>query len=89
MKRHTKIWMEAMGYAEGDRIPCEWPLCSNEAVDVHHIEPRGMGGDPTGSKDTPENLMGLCRHHHDQCEAKRWSKQEQRSIHLRNLKRLR
>lgn len=52
-----------MGYDETDWIPCEIYGCECEAVDVHHIERRGMGGSKT--KDTIENLMGLCRYHHD------------------------
>jgi 5-methylcytosine-specific restriction endonuclease McrA len=42
-----------------DFIGCE--VCGKRAVDVHHIHNRGSGGDPTGSKDVIENLMGLCR----------------------------
>jgi 5-methylcytosine-specific restriction endonuclease McrA len=46
-----------------DFVPCE--ICGNRAVDVHHIENRGMGGDPTAGKDVIENLMGLCRGCHN------------------------
>lgn len=87
MKRHTKIWMDAMGYGEGDFMECEMQLCSAEAVDVHHIEPRGMGGDPTGKRDVPENLMGLCRHHHEEAERKVMSKEVLKYIHMKNLRR--
>ena len=41
-------------------MPCE--ICGNQAVDLHHIEARGMGGSDT--KDNIENLMALCRGHH-------------------------
>ena len=43
-------------------MPCE--ICEAPAVDVHHIEARGMGGDPNGNKDNINNLMGLCRKCH-------------------------
>lgn len=46
-----------------DFIPCE--ICGSRAVDIHHIDARGMGGDPTARKDTIENLMGLCRRCHN------------------------
>jgi hypothetical protein len=49
--------MTKMGYDESDFIPCE--VCKAKAVDIHHINARGMGG--TGTKDTIENLMALCR----------------------------
>ena len=49
-----------MGYDETDWIPCE--VCGAKAVDIHHIEARGMGGSKT--KDVIENLMALCRSCH-------------------------
>jgi len=52
-----------MGYDPEEFIPCE--CCSSKAVDIHHIDARGMGGDPTGGKDRIENLMALCRRCHD------------------------
>ncbi len=60
MKPHTKIYLTYFGYDTTDFIPCE--VCGSQAVDIHHIHPRGMGG--TKTKDTIENLMALCRKHH-------------------------
>ena len=60
MKKHTKIYIDHFNYCEQDFIPCE--ICSSRAVDVHHIQPRGMGGSKT--KDYIENLVGLCRQCH-------------------------
>lgn len=60
MKPHTKIYLTYFGYDKSDFIPCE--VCGSQAVDIHHIHPRGMGG--TKTKDTIENLMALCRKHH-------------------------
>lgn len=57
MKPHTKIYLEKMGYDEHDFIPCE--VCEAKAVDIHHIDARGMGG--TATKDRIENLMAVCR----------------------------
>ena len=45
MKKHTKIYLDYFGYDAGDFIACE--VCKNKAVDIHHIEPRGMGGSKT------------------------------------------
>lgn len=60
MKKHTKLYLSFFKYDESDFIPCE--MCGSRAVDIHHIEARGMGG--TKKADTIENLMALCREHH-------------------------
>ena len=54
--------MKFFGYSVADFIPCE--ICGNKAVDIHHIDARGMGGSKL--KDFIENLMGLCRSCHDE-----------------------
>ena len=64
MKKHVKIYLTAFGYGPEDFIQCE--CCPKRAVDIHHIDARGMGGDPQGKKDVIENLMALCREHHDE-----------------------
>ena len=60
MKKHTKVYLNHFGYDESDWIGCE--VCNSTAVDIHHIEARGMGG--SGTKDNIENLMALCRDCH-------------------------
>ena len=60
MKNHTKVYLNHFGYTGEDFIPCE--TCGARAVDIHHIEARGMGGTKIGDK--IENLMALCREHH-------------------------
>jgi len=62
MKRHVKLYHEFFNHTPGDWIGCE--VCDTTAVDIHHIEPRGMGG--SKEKDTPDNLMALCRECHTQ-----------------------
>lgn len=57
MKKHIKVYLNYFGYGLDDFIPCE--LCGNRAVDIHHIDARGMGG--SKEKDSIENLMALCR----------------------------
>ncbi len=54
--------MTHFGYTTADFIPCE--VCGQKAVDIHHVDPRGMGG--SKAKDTPDNLVALCRGCH--CE---------------------
>lgn len=60
MQKHTKIYLKHFGYDVTDFIGCE--VCGCRAVDIHHIEPRGMGG--SKKADTIENLMALCRECH-------------------------
>jgi len=57
MKPHTKVYLRHFGYGEQDMIPCE--ICKKRAVDIHHITGRGKG------KDVIENLIALCREHHN------------------------
>lgn len=57
MKKHTKIYMDHFGYGREDFVPCE--VCGAKAVDIHHIDARGMGG--SGDKDEIMNLMAVCR----------------------------
>jgi 5-methylcytosine-specific restriction endonuclease McrA len=60
MKKHTKLYLDYFGYGIEDFIPCE--SCGSKAVDIHHIEARGMGGDKKA--DNINNLMALCRQCH-------------------------
>lgn len=57
MKKHVKIYMDYFGYVEDDVILCE--ICRRIAVDIHHINCRGMGG--SNDKDDISNLMAVCR----------------------------
>jgi hypothetical protein len=58
-------------------------VCGKTAVDIHHIEARGIGG--SKEADAIENLMAICREDHikfgDKKEYKEWLK----SIHLQKL----
>jgi len=60
VKNHTKVYFKAFGYDTNSWIACE--VCRATAVDIHHIESRGMGG--SKNADTIENLMALCRECH-------------------------
>ena len=74
-----------MGYDKTDWIECE--VCGTTAVDIHHIEPRGMGG--SKEKDVIENLMALCRECHLDAEAKKLHKGYLTKIHDSFINRLR
>lgn len=78
MQKHTKIYLDYFGYGEQSFIPCE--VCGSRAVDIHHINGRGKG------KDVIENLMALCRYHHNQAHAEKLSKVELQERHNKNLR---
>lgn len=77
MKKHTKIYLDFFNYDTDDFIPCE--ICASKAVDIHHIDARGMGGSKT--KDTIENLMALCRQCHNTFGDIKHHKEYLRKIH--------
>jgi len=80
MKKHIKIYTSFFGYGMDDFIPCEVEGCTRRAVDVHHIDRRGMGG--SKSKDYIENLVGLCREHHEKAESNRDFNNAVKDMHL-------
>lgn len=84
MKKHTKIYFQHFNYDKYSFIPCE--VCSLAACDIHHVDARGMGGDPQGKKDTIENLMALCRRCHDLYGDKKQYKAFLRGIHNLTIK---
>jgi predicted restriction endonuclease len=61
MKAHLRIYLQDRRLNSDDFIACE--VCGQSAVDIHHIQPRGMGG--SKYRDTADNLIALCRvcHH--------------------------
>ena len=64
MQKHTKIYLEAFGFEQTDFIPSE--ISGKKANDIHHIDCKGMGGDPSGSKDRIEELIAVTREEHEQ-----------------------
>ena len=84
MKKHTKVYLEGMGYDVTDFICCE--VCQAQAVDIHHIEARGMGGSKTA--DTIDNLMALCRQCHTNLGDKTHYKELLKATHALRMSKL-
>tara|TARA_R100000234_G_C4995121_1_gene177472 strand:- start:983 stop:1273 length:291 start_codon:yes stop_codon:yes gene_type:complete len=70
MKNHVRVYLKFWGYAVSP-MSQEKVLCdgceANFANDIHHLSRRGSGG--SKKKDTPENLVALCRNCHILCES--------------------
>lgn len=67
--KHKQVYFDAFDCTENTYIGCE--ICNKKAVDIHHIEARGMGG--TKEPERIENLMALCRVCHDMFgDKKKW-----------------
>ena len=83
MKKHVKVYLDYFGYGAEDFIGCE--VCSSRAVDIHHIEARGMGG--SKKADTIENVMALCRDCHVEYGDKKQYMENLKAVHLKKIKR--
>jgi 5-methylcytosine-specific restriction endonuclease McrA len=82
MKNHTKVYINEMGYDTTDFISCE--VCGKKAVDIHHIQARGMGGSKL--LDTIDNLMALCREcHHEADFGTKLPKESLKAIHTMRM----
>jgi len=77
LKKHTKIYLDHFGYGVESFIPCE--VCGAQAVDIHHIQARGMGGSKRA--DVIENLMALCRYCHESFGDKKQYKDWLKDVH--------
>ena len=77
MKKYTRTYLNYFKYDETDFIPCE--VCNKQAVDIHHIQAKGMGGSNT--KDNIENIMALCRECHIKYGDKKQYKDFLKEIH--------
>jgi len=84
MTKHLKAYLKAFKLKEFDPLECE--ICGKPAVDIHHLDYRGMGGNPSKDKDVIENLMALCRPHHNEIHNSPLLGEKFRSIHLSYLK---
>tara|TARA_R100000458_G_C8164403_1_gene167243 strand:+ start:458 stop:679 length:222 start_codon:yes stop_codon:yes gene_type:complete len=73
--------MKYFDFCLDDFIGCE--VCFSRAVDIHHIDPRGLGGSKT--KDFIANLVALCRSCHIKAESDKKFNEKVKQIHLKNL----
>jgi 5-methylcytosine-specific restriction endonuclease McrA len=77
VKKHTKLYLAYFGFDQSDFIPCE--VCGSQAIDIHHIECRGMGG--TKEPENIDNLQAVCRNCHIEYGDKKEFKEFLKEVH--------
>lgn len=89
---YKKIYCDFFEYAMNNEefIPSE--LSGEQAVDIHHIYPKKMGGRKTFEHkgvtydiDAIENLITVTRTQHVMCDAGDWTKDKLWDIHQRKM----
>lgn len=75
--------MDFFDYNISDWIACECG-CGQKAIDIHHLDSRGMGG--SRSKDVIENLVAVSRKCHEKAESDKEFNEQLRMKHLDNIK---
>ncbi len=73
MKKHTIIYYDYFDLTQDDTFVCEY-CQQRRANDIHHIEPKKMGG--LKDKDYIENLIALCRECHEKAHNEKITKTE-------------
>lgn len=81
MKKHTKVYFDYFKIEKCDFVECE--KCHSEAIDIHHIDNKGIGGSKT--KDYISNLIALCRECHTDAHNEKISKETLRAIHAEKM----
>jgi len=76
VKQYIKNYFDSIGEPPNENVKCE--VCGARAVDIHHIDARGMGGSKL--KDGAENLVALCRSCHEKFEGRKQHKEQLKTI---------
>ena len=64
LKNYKKLFSDFWGY-HSDDIPICWGCFRQQAVDIHHLTPKGMGGVKNNRLNRIDNLFPVCRSCHD------------------------
>jgi len=82
MKPYVRTYLTyfGLGFHPDNFVPCE--CCGAKASDIHHLSPRSLRKDLVNKI---ENLMALCREHHDRAGKDREFNESLRLIHRKRL----
>ena len=75
MVNHKREYLQHFGHGQQDFVGCE--ECGGEATDIHHLTPRSLGGE-----NTVDNLIALCRTHHETAHASKLYNEQLRQKHI-------
>jgi hypothetical protein len=85
MQAYIRLYLDHFNLGEQSLITCEYcgkmGRVDGSGFDVHHLNGRGKG------KDCIENLMCLCRDHHDKVNSKELPKESLIEVHNKYLRR--
>lgn len=83
MQKHTKIfrdfWWDELTLSQTEQCF----VCGEWGADIHHLSAKSLGG--SKSKDYIENLVCLCRKHHQRCHD---DKKFNTTVRIDNLRRI-
>ena len=68
LKNYKKLFADFWGYCESD-IPTCWGCYRQQAVDIHHLIPKGMGGVKNNRLNRIDNLFPVCRDCHNKAHS--------------------
>ncbi len=84
MQKHTKDYLdffeiqydEKTGFCDPVECTIQGENCTGFMHEIHHIDKRGMGGNPDKSRENIENYIATCRNCHDEAEDEKFTMQE-------------
>lgn len=78
MKKHVYNYFKHYGYVCQEEVMCE--ICGSPAQDLHHIQYGRYKRD-----DSVQNIIALCRHHHNEAHQNKLTREYLTKIHNDNL----
>jgi 5-methylcytosine-specific restriction endonuclease McrA len=81
MVKYKEVYLKAFNLTRDEFVECE--VCKGQAVEIHHLDCKGMGG--SKEKDTIDNLMAVCRECHVKYGDKKQYKDLLQEIHNKVL----
>ncbi len=85
LKNYKKLFADFWGYHEND-IPNCWNCNKAQAVDIHHIIPKGMGGVKNNRLNRIDNLFPLCRVCHNKAHSNKSLNEDFKKILMAKFK---